>query len=114
MSLNALNRIRSTFSTSVPVMSFIHVSVRTDHDSVQLQDRRYRFHSSFDSFNDILTSEPKNIPQELILISASLHSAKCTLTCMNDLTGTEVLKVERILFNAFKDIYFTSKMQLEN
>jgi hypothetical protein len=39
-------------STSVPVKSFIHVSVGTDH-SVQLQDRLYRFHLSFDSFNDI-------------------------------------------------------------
>jgi hypothetical protein len=36
-----------------------------------------------------------------------------TLTCMNDLTGAKVLKGERILFNAFKDIYFTSKMEFE-
>jgi hypothetical protein len=28
--------------------------------------------------------------QELMLISASLHSEKCTLTCMNDLTGAKV------------------------
>jgi hypothetical protein len=28
--LNALNRIRSPFSTFAPVKSFIHVSVRTD------------------------------------------------------------------------------------
>jgi hypothetical protein len=28
--LNALNRIRSPFSTFTPVKSFIHVSVRTD------------------------------------------------------------------------------------
>jgi hypothetical protein len=34
--------------------------------------------------------------------------------CMNDLTGTKVLKGERMLFNAFKDIYFTSKMKFEN
>jgi hypothetical protein len=27
---------------------------------------------------------------------------------MNDLTGAKVLKSERILFNAFKDMYFTS------
>jgi hypothetical protein len=33
---------------------------------------------------------------------------------MNDLTGAKVLKGERILFNAFKDIYFTSKMKFEN
>jgi hypothetical protein len=32
---------------------------------------------------------------------------------MNDLTGAQVLKGERILFNAFKDIYFTSKMKFE-
>jgi hypothetical protein len=32
---------------------------------------------------------------------------------MNDLTGAKVLKRERILFNAFKDIYFTSKMKFE-
>jgi hypothetical protein len=30
VSLNALNRIRSPFSTFAPVKSFIHVSVRTD------------------------------------------------------------------------------------
>jgi hypothetical protein len=29
---------------------------------------------------------------------------------MNDLTGAKVLKVERILFNAFKDIYFSRKI----
>jgi hypothetical protein len=33
---------------------------------------------------------------------------------MNDLTGAKVLKGERILFNAFKDIYFTSQMKFEN
>jgi hypothetical protein len=33
---------------------------------------------------------------------------------MNDLAGTKVLKGERILFNAFKDIYFTSQMKFEN
>jgi hypothetical protein len=33
---------------------------------------------------------------------------------MNDLTGAKVLKGERILFNAFKDIYFTSKIKFEN
>jgi hypothetical protein len=33
---------------------------------------------------------------------------------MNDLTGVKVLKGERILFNKFKDIYFTSKMKFEN
>jgi hypothetical protein len=32
---------------------------------------------------------------------------------MNDLTGAKVLKVERILFNAVEDIYFTSKMKFE-
>jgi hypothetical protein len=41
-------------------------------------------------------------------------SSVLTLTCMNDLTGAKVLKGERILFNAFKDIYFTSKMKFEN
>jgi hypothetical protein len=35
-------------------------------------------------------------------------------TCMNDLTGAKVLKGDRILFNAFKDIYFTSKTKFEN
>jgi hypothetical protein len=30
LSLNALNTIRSPFSTFAPVKSFIHVSVRTD------------------------------------------------------------------------------------
>jgi hypothetical protein len=33
---------------------------------------------------------------------------------MNDLTGAKVLKGERILLNAFKDIYFTSKLKFEN
>jgi hypothetical protein len=33
---------------------------------------------------------------------------------MNDLTGAKVLKGERILFNAFKVIYFTSNMKFEN
>jgi hypothetical protein len=33
---------------------------------------------------------------------------------MNDLTGAKVLKGERILFNSFKDIYFTSQMKFEN
>jgi hypothetical protein len=41
-------------------------------------------------------------------------SSVLTLTCMNDLTGAKVLKGERILFNAFRDIYFTSKMKFEN
>jgi hypothetical protein len=54
------------------------------------------------------------MPQELILISASLHSEKCTLTYMNDLSGAKVLKGERIQFNALKDLYFTSKMLFEN
>jgi hypothetical protein len=31
MSLNALNTIRSSFSTFAPVKSFLHVSVRTDY-----------------------------------------------------------------------------------
>jgi hypothetical protein len=35
------------------------------------------------------------------------------LTCVNDLTAKKVLKGERILFNVFKDIYFTSKMKFE-
>jgi hypothetical protein len=34
-------------------------------------------------------------------------SSVLTLTCMNDLTGAKVQKGERILFNAFKDMYFT-------
>jgi hypothetical protein len=33
---------------------------------------------------------------------------------MNDLTGAKVLKDERILFNAFKYIYFMRKMKFEN
>jgi hypothetical protein len=33
---------------------------------------------------------------------------------MNDLTGEKVLKGEQILLNAFRDIYFTSKMKFEN
>jgi hypothetical protein len=38
-----------------------------------------------------------------------------TLTYMNDfLTGAKVLIGERILFNAVKNIYFTSKMKFEN
>jgi hypothetical protein len=32
---------------------------------------------------------------------------------MNDLTGAKVLKVERILFHAVEDIYFTSKLKFE-
>jgi hypothetical protein len=35
-------------------------------------------------------------------------SSVLTLTCMNDLTGAKVLKGERILFNAVKDVYVTS------
>jgi hypothetical protein len=35
------------------------------------------------------------------------------LTCMIDLTGAKVLKGERILFNAFKEINFASKMNFE-
>jgi hypothetical protein len=33
---------------------------------------------------------------------------------MNDWTCAKVLKSEQILFNAFKDVYFTSKMKFEN
>jgi hypothetical protein len=33
---------------------------------------------------------------------------------MNDWTGAKVLEGERILFNAFKDIYFTSQIKFEN
>jgi hypothetical protein len=32
---------------------------------------------------------------------------------MNDLAGAKVLKGERILFNAFKDMYFTCEMKFE-
>jgi hypothetical protein len=32
---------------------------------------------------------------------------------MNDLTGAKVLKGERILFNAFKEINFTSQTNFE-
>jgi hypothetical protein len=32
---------------------------------------------------------------------------------MNDLTGAKVLKGERILFNAFKDMYFTRLKKFE-
>jgi hypothetical protein len=65
------------------------------------------------------------MPQELILISASqrnpifwsynvqLRYNMCALTCMNDLTGAKVLEGERIMFNAFKDIYFISRMKFE-
>jgi hypothetical protein len=62
--------------------------------------------------------------QELVFISVfqrnpilwpyTIPLVKCTLTCMNDLTGAKVLKGERILFNAVKDIYFKSKMKVEN
>jgi hypothetical protein len=38
---------------------------------VQLQDCRYEFHLSFNSFNDILISQRKYLRQKLILISAS-------------------------------------------
>jgi hypothetical protein len=41
-------------------------------------------------------------------------SSVLTLTCMNDFTGAKVLTGERVLFNEFKDIYFTSKMKCEN
>jgi hypothetical protein len=40
-------------------------------------------------------------------------SSFLTLTCMNDLTGSKVLKGERILFNAVKDMYFTCQMKFE-
>jgi hypothetical protein len=33
---------------------------------------------------------------------------------MNDLSGAKVLKGERLLFNAFKDINFTSQMKFKN
>jgi hypothetical protein len=44
---------------------------------------------------------------KLIAMVLQLHilSSVLTLTCMNDLTGAKVLKVERILFNAVKDIF---------
>jgi hypothetical protein len=32
---------------------------------------------------------------------------------MKDFTGAKVLKVERVMFEAVKDIYFTSKMRFE-
>jgi hypothetical protein len=32
---------------------------------------------------------------------------------MNDLTGAKGLKVEGIMFNAVKDIYFTSRIKFE-
>jgi hypothetical protein len=32
---------------------------------------------------------------------------------MNNLTGANVLKGERMLFNAIKDIYFTRKMKFQ-
>jgi hypothetical protein len=41
-------------------------------------------------------------------------SSVVMLTWMNDSSGAKVLKGERILFNAFKDIYFTSKIKFEN
>jgi hypothetical protein len=40
-------------------------------------------------------------------------SSVLTLTCMNDLTGANVLKGERIRFNALKDMYFTCQMKFE-
>jgi hypothetical protein len=40
-------------------------------------------------------------------------SSVLMLTCMNDLTGAKLPKGEGILFNAFKDIYFESKMKFE-
>jgi hypothetical protein len=47
----------------------------------------------------------------ITLIAAVLQmytlSSVLTLTCVNDLTGANVLKGERILLNAFKDTYFT-------
>jgi hypothetical protein len=36
--------------------------------------------------------------QELILISASIHSEKYTLTCMNNLTAAKMLKGELSMF----------------
>jgi hypothetical protein len=64
------------------------------------------------------------MPQELILMSASQRNPVLwsyniplikvyAISCMNDLTGAKVLEAERILFNAFKDIYFTTKMKFE-
>jgi hypothetical protein len=59
----------------------------------------------------------KTIKRQIKLIAAVLQlytlSSVLTLTCMNDLTGAKVLIGERILFNAVKDIYFTSKMKFE-
>jgi hypothetical protein len=59
----------------------------------------------------------KTIKRKLKLIAAVFQlyplSSVVTLTCMNDLTGAKVLIGERILFNAVKDIYSTSKMKFE-
>jgi hypothetical protein len=40
-------------------------------------------------------------------------SSVLTLTCMNDLTGAKELIGELLLFNAVKDICFTSKMKFK-
>jgi hypothetical protein len=59
----------------------------------------------------------KTIKRKLKLIAAVFQlytlSSVLTLTCMNDLTVSEVLIGERILCNAVKDIYFTNKMQFK-
>jgi hypothetical protein len=59
----------------------------------------------------------KTIKRKIKLIVAVFQlytsSSVLTLTCMNDLTGSQVLIGELILSDAVKDIYFTSMTMLK-
>jgi hypothetical protein len=61
-----------------------------------------------------LSKENESDSGGLAVVHFVISSNANIVTCMNDLTGAKVLKGERILFNAFKDMYFTSKMKFEN
>jgi hypothetical protein len=62
---------------------------------------------------DITETIRRKMKLILTVLQLYILSSVLTLTCMNDLTGAKVLIGERILCNAVKDIYFTSKMKFE-
>jgi hypothetical protein len=61
----------------------------------------------------VIKTIKRNMKPIVAVFQLCTSSSVLTLTCMNDLTGAKVLTGERILFNAVKDIYFTSKMKFE-